>query len=84
MLSPNVNRGGRTDLRGEGADQEVGLRQEVDVQDDPSQRVLGVAVVKARRPRDGVIADELVVWIPGRDAESDQVKRDEDETHARS
>lgn len=57
----------RTDLRGEGADQEVSLRQEVDVQDDASQRVLGVAVVKACRPRDGVITDELVVWIPGRD-----------------
>lgn len=39
----------------------------MDVQDDSSQRVLCVAVVKARRPRDGVIADELVVWIPGRD-----------------
>lgn len=42
----------------------------MDVQDDPSQRVLGVAVVKARRPRDGVIANELVVWIPGRNTES--------------
>lgn len=36
----------------------------MDVQDDASQRVLGVAVVKARRPRDGVVADELVVRIP--------------------
>lgn len=52
-------------LRGEGADQEVCLGQEVDVQDDPTQRVLGVAVVEARRPRDGVIADELIVRIPG-------------------
>lgn len=55
------------DLRGEGADQEVGLGQEVDVQDDPSQRVLGVAVVQTGRPRDGVVADELIFWIPGRD-----------------
>lgn len=56
-----------TDLWGEGADQEVSLRQEVDVQDDSSQRVLGVAVVKACRPWDGVITDELIVWIPGGD-----------------
>lgn len=56
-----------TDLWGEGADQEVSLRQEVDVQDDSSQRVLGVAVVKPCRPRDGVITDELIVGIPGRD-----------------
>lgn len=59
-----------TDLRGERADQEVRLGQEVDVQDDASERVLGVSVVKACRPRDGVIADELIVWIPGRDDES--------------
>lgn len=36
----------------------------MDVKDDAPQRVLGVAVVKARRPRDGVVADELVVRIP--------------------
>lgn len=54
-------------LWGKGADEEVSLRQEVDVQDDSSQRVLGVAVVKACWPWDGVIADELIVWIPGRD-----------------
>lgn len=53
-----------TDLGGEGAHQEVRLGKEVDVQDDPSQRVLSVAVVKARRPRDGVVTDELVVRIP--------------------
>lgn len=39
----------------------------MDVQDDPSQRVLGVAVVQTSRPRDGVVADELIFWIPGRD-----------------
>lgn len=61
------------DLRGEGADQEVGLGQEMDVQDDPSQRVLGVAVVKTGRPRDGVVADELVLWIPERRRESRDV-----------
>lgn len=56
-------------LRGEGADQEIGLGQEVDVQDDPSQRVLGVAVVKTGWPRDGVVTDELVFWIPNRERE---------------
>ena len=39
----------------------------MDVEDDAPQRVLSVAVVKACRPRDGVITDELIVWIPDED-----------------
>lgn len=56
-----------TDLRRESADQEVGLGEEVDVKNDSSKRVLGVAVVEAGRPRDGVIANELIVWVPESD-----------------
>lgn len=36
----------------------------MDVQDDTSQRVLSVAIVKASRPRDGVVANEFVVRVP--------------------
>ena len=36
----------------------------MDVQDDTAQGVLRVAVVQACRPRDGVVADEVVVRVP--------------------
>lgn len=39
----------------------------MDVKNDSSKRVLGVAVVEASRPRDGVIANELIVWVPESD-----------------
>lgn len=39
----------------------------MDVKNDSSKRVLGVAVVEAGRPRDGVIANELIVWVPESD-----------------
>lgn len=63
----NGNRKVWTDLRRESAHQEVGLGEEVDVKDDSSERVLGVAVVEACRPWDGVVANELVVWVPESD-----------------